>query len=152
MTETTWTAKAIGKQLENAGYKTLVADHGYAVKVLDANDRQISIVWMPIDEPTPTGLGWMYLWGPTGDEHKAPCSTKLTDLTTLIVETLPLVGEETGPQLVLLYKRNGRFHVLVELPYGVMTACGSNAGDMERVSESEARDRHKATPCARCFP
>ncbi len=87
----TWAAKAIAKRLESAGYVATPADHGYAVQVFDADGNQLSIVWLPIGEPTPTGLGFMYLWGPTGDEHKAPDHTGVNDLVQLIVETLPPV-------------------------------------------------------------
>lgn len=87
----TWAAKAIAKRLEKAGYVATPADHGYAVQVFDADGNRVSIVWLPIGEPTPTGLGFMYLWGPTGDEHKAPDSTGLPDLVELIVGTLPPV-------------------------------------------------------------
>ena len=65
------------------------ADHGFAVRIYQGSTaRQVGIVWMPLGEPTPTGLGEYFLWGRTGDEHRAPSSTGVDDLVALIKETL----------------------------------------------------------------
>ena len=149
----TWAAKALAKRLEKAGYDAKPVDHGYAVKIHDSQGALLSTVWFPIGEPTPTGLGHVYLWGPTGDEHQAPDSTDSTDLVRLIVETLPEAAPaKGGPGVVVLLNATGRrYHCIVALPHGVKTVCGANARDMQRVQESEARERFRAAPCVRCW-
>ena len=149
----TWAAKALAKRLEKAGYDAKPVDHGYAVKIHDGDGLLLSTVWFPIGEPTPTGLGHVYLWGPTGDEHRAPDSTDSDDLVRLIVETLPEAGSSTkaAPGVVLLNASRRRYHAIVQLPLGVKTVCGANPRDMQRVDEAEARGRFRATPCVRCW-
>ena len=149
----TWAAKALAKRLEKAGYDAKPVDHGYAVKIHDSGGALLSTVWFPIGEPTPTGLGHVFLWGPTGDEHQAPDSTDPVDLVRLIVETLPEAAPAKGSPgtAVLLNASKHRYHSIVPLPHGVKTVCGANARDMQRVLESEARERFRAAPCVRCW-
>ena len=149
----TWAAKALAKRLEKAGYNAKPVDHGYAVKIHDDKGGLLSTVWFPIGEPTPTGLGHVYLWGPTGDEHQAPNYTDSTDLVRLIVETLPDADASTKAAgvVVLLNASGRRYHSIVQLPHGVKTRCGANPRDMQRVQESEARGRFMARPCVRCW-
>lgn len=87
-TRTRPTAKTIAKALVKIGYAAEAADHELAVKILDADGNEISIVWLPLGEPTPTGLGDVYLWGPTGDEHQAHAHAGLDDLVRAIARTL----------------------------------------------------------------
>lgn len=82
------TAKSLATALTKAGYQAKAIDHGYAVRVDNEAGERLAIVWLPIGEPTPTGLGDVYLWGRTGDEHQAPDSTGLKDLVAQIVDTL----------------------------------------------------------------
>jgi len=82
------TANTIAKALGKIGYDAKAADHELAVKIFNAEGKQISTVWLPIGEPTPTGLGDQYLWGRTGDEHQAPDYTGVNDLVQLIARTL----------------------------------------------------------------
>lgn len=82
-------AAAIAKALGKIGYDAKPADHELAVKVFDADGNEVSTVWLPIGEPTPTGLGDQYLWGKTGDENRAPDVTGVYDLVRLIAKTLP---------------------------------------------------------------
>ena len=146
-------AKHLAKRLQRHGYNAKPVDHGYAVKIHDDKGGLLSTVWFPIGEPTPTGLGHLYLWGPTGDEHQAPNYTDSTDLVRLILETLPGADTPTEPSgvVVLLNATGRRYHSIVQLPHGVKTVCGANARDMQRVDESEARERFRATPCVRCW-
>lgn len=88
-TRTRVTAATIAKALGKAGYEAKAADHGMAVKISDADGNQVSTVWLPLGEPTPTGLGEEYLWGKTGDENQAPSRTGINDLVQLIAKTLP---------------------------------------------------------------
>ena len=87
-TRTKPTAKTLARALCKLGYDAKAADHDYAVKVLDADGNQVSIVWLPVGEPTPTGLGDKYLWGRTGDENQAPDYTGVNDLVQAIARTL----------------------------------------------------------------
>ena len=83
------TAKRLADALTKAGYTATTADHGLAVRIYRADTTdQLAIVWLPLGEPTPTGLGNVYLWGRTGDEFQAPDSTGLDDLVSRIVATL----------------------------------------------------------------
>lgn len=83
------TAKRIATALTNAGFEAKSVDHGYAVRIFKAGtDEQRAIVWLPLGEPTPTGLGNVYLWGRTGDEFQAPKATSLDDLVGQIVKSL----------------------------------------------------------------
>lgn len=81
-------ANAIATALRNAGYEAEAADHELAVKILGADGNELCIVWIPLGEPTPTGLGHVYLWGRTGDEHQAPDYTGVGDLVRAIARTL----------------------------------------------------------------
>jgi hypothetical protein len=82
-------ASKLAKALTKAGYEAKAADHGYAVKIFEPGGTvQRAIVWRPIGEPTPTGLGSVYLWGRTGDEFQAPDDVELADLVSRIVATL----------------------------------------------------------------
>jgi len=87
-TRTKPTAKSIAKALIKIGYDAKAADHELAVKIFDADGTEVSTVWLPIGEPTPTGLGDLYLWGRTGDEHQAPDFTGVNDLVQAITRTL----------------------------------------------------------------
>ena len=83
------TAKQLAAAISKAGYEAKAVDHGYAVRICnEGTDVQRAIVWLPLGEPTPTGLGSVYLWGRTGDEFQAPDDTGLADLVTRIVATL----------------------------------------------------------------
>ena len=82
-------ASKIAAALTKAGYEAKAVDHGLAVRILaEGSEVQRAIVWLPLGEPTPTGLGDLYLWGRTGDEFQAPDDTELPDLVTRIVATL----------------------------------------------------------------
>jgi hypothetical protein len=87
-TRTKPTARTIAKALGKAGYAAEAADHELAVKIRDADGNEICTVWLPIGEPTPTGMGDLYLWGKTGDEHQAPDFTGVNDLVQLVTGTL----------------------------------------------------------------
>jgi hypothetical protein len=82
------TAKQVAKALGGIGYDAKVVYQDLAVKVTDADGNEISTVWMPIWEATPTGLGGLFLWGRTGDENQAPAHTGLPELLQLIARTL----------------------------------------------------------------
>lgn len=81
-------AGAIAKALTKIGYDAKAADHELAVKIFDADGKEICTAWLPIGEPTPTGLGDQYLWGRTGDENQAPDYTGVNDLVQAIARTL----------------------------------------------------------------
>lgn len=84
------TAVRVANALRKAGHEAKAVDNGYAVRIFQpGTDLQQAIVWLPIGEPTPTGLGDQYLWGKTGDEHRADGATDLNDLVALIVASLP---------------------------------------------------------------
>lgn len=87
-TRTKPTAIAIAKALLKIGYDARAADHQLAVKVFDVGGNQVAVVWLPVGEPTPTGLGDKYLWGPTGDEHQAEDYTGVQELVQAIARTL----------------------------------------------------------------
>ena len=82
-------ASKIATALTKAGYEAKAVDHGLAVRIFAVGTTdQRAIVWLPLGEPTPTGLGDLYLWGRTGDEFQAPDDTGLADLVSRIVATL----------------------------------------------------------------
>ncbi len=87
-TRTKPTARSIAKALGKIGYDAEAADHELAVKIFDADGNEVSVLWLPIGEPTPTGLGDVYLWGRTGDEHRAPDFTGVNDLVQLVAKSL----------------------------------------------------------------
>lgn len=81
-------AVKVANALKKAGFDAVSADHGLAIRVSDADGKQLAIVWLPIGEPTPTGLGDMYLWGKTGDENQAEGTTDLDALVERITRSL----------------------------------------------------------------
>lgn len=83
------TAVRLANALRKAGHEAKAVDNGYAVRILKpGTELQQAIVWLPIGEPTPTGLGDVYLWGRTGDESQAPGAIGMDDLVELITRSL----------------------------------------------------------------
>lgn len=87
-TQTTPTAKTIAKVLNRAGYDTKVVYQDLAVKISDAEGKELATLWMPSGETAFNDLGNKYLWGKTGDEHQAPDHTGVNDLVQLVARTL----------------------------------------------------------------
>ena len=82
------TAKAIAKALGRAGYDTKVVYQDLAVKISDAEGKELATLWMPSGETAFNDLGNKYLWGKTGDEHQAPDHTGVNDLVQAVARTL----------------------------------------------------------------
>ncbi len=82
------TAKAIAKALKRAGYDAKVIYQDLAVKISDAEGKELATLWMPSGETAFNDLGDKYLWGKTGDEHQAPDYTGVNDLVQLVARTL----------------------------------------------------------------